>query len=345
MSHFTVLVRLPATTALSEIKRAVASALLPYKEAGCGAKDPPELKKHLVFEDVEDDSLKQYDTDTTRRVRLSDGKEVFAFDDMFRNHDFLASKRYIYPPDAVEFERPVKEIYPTFEQYMAEYCGYEKRDQKTGRYGHWRNPNQKWDWFEIGGRWIGSIPVKDDFLATVRGEPGLGAKAADDPNKCDGCRIKNIDMDAVATEGRARAEEFWTAWTKFVETGKSDDPFYPRERAVHLGLLECKNADELKGDEFKTIKWGRQNTPGVDRFDVIHNVTREEAIRRHEEIYSPIRTYALLDGDGWHSGGEMGWFGCSSDTPESKAAHARSFMDRLRAGDQRDWVVVVDCHI
>lgn len=32
---------------------------------------------------------------------------------------------------------------------------------KDGRYGRWTNPNAKWDWWAVGGRWSGSLIKKD----------------------------------------------------------------------------------------------------------------------------------------------------------------------------------------
>ena len=42
---------------------------------------------------------------------------------------------------------------------MDDWCGEEKDEE--GRYGYWENPNAKWDWFEVGGRWKKSLKAKD----------------------------------------------------------------------------------------------------------------------------------------------------------------------------------------
>lgn len=33
-------------------------------------------------------------------------------------------------------------------------------DELTGKKGYWENPNRKWDWYEIGGRWSGLLKLK-----------------------------------------------------------------------------------------------------------------------------------------------------------------------------------------
>ena len=40
-------------------------------------------------------------------------------------------------------------------------------------YEYWHNPNGKWDWYQVGGRWTGSIKLKDGVEPTpdMYGEP------------------------------------------------------------------------------------------------------------------------------------------------------------------------------
>lgn len=44
------------------------------------------------------------------------------------------------------------ECYKSFEDFLSRYYGYHI-DPKTGLAGYTCNPNAKWDWYEIGGRW------------------------------------------------------------------------------------------------------------------------------------------------------------------------------------------------
>lgn len=54
--------------------------------------------------------------------------------------------------------------YKYLEFYEDESCDI---DEATGKRGYWENPNAKWDWYEVGGRWDGHfdgsnvINVKD----------------------------------------------------------------------------------------------------------------------------------------------------------------------------------------
>ena len=59
-----------------------------------------------------------------------------------------------------------KEKRPTFDEYMEEY-ELEERDAKTNDYGYWSNPNGKWDWYEIGGRFRRIMPLKNGSKMTT----------------------------------------------------------------------------------------------------------------------------------------------------------------------------------
>lgn len=56
-------------------------------------------------------------------------------------------------------EITLKEYYPDgFESFIKEWAGYEK-DAETGKYGYWENPNAKWDWHQLGGKWNGYFKI------------------------------------------------------------------------------------------------------------------------------------------------------------------------------------------
>jgi len=53
--------------------------------------------------------------------------------------------------DAPETDVHISVMYSTLDKYL-DSTGYE-RDPETRRIGYWSNPNGRWDWYEIGGRW------------------------------------------------------------------------------------------------------------------------------------------------------------------------------------------------
>jgi hypothetical protein len=305
MSHFSVLVRVPGDVEEEDLEAAVGRLLLPYKEAGCGDDDPEGLKPYLRFFDTEEEGRKEYLEKTQKMVRLANGEEYSAYDDRFRNRKrglFEDGPNYVYPESAVEFGRPHRERFSTFEEFMAVWHGNKDRDPETGRYGYWQNPNKKWDWWTVGGRWEELLPQGYQRIGTLYWE-ALDARAA------------------------ANLDEFWAEWEAFCD-GKEFDLFDgPRDRALALGLLECKDAAELTGKEWKTIPWDKPDTSADkrrNRFDVLKQTTKEWVREHYADAFFPLATWARLDAEhGWVERGKMGWWACADDTPESNKGARR----------------------
>lgn len=152
MSHFTVLV----------IGNNAEKQLAPFQENNMG--DCPE--SYMTFHDRETECLEEYETKTRTMVVNPEGGYWDTFDNRFRvKGSFgIGSSTYKVPDNYEKKEVPMKELYATFDEFMKEYHGYNERDEKTGKYGYWENPNAKWDWYELGGRWTGFFKVKRQKL-------------------------------------------------------------------------------------------------------------------------------------------------------------------------------------
>lgn len=57
-------------------------------------------------------------------------------------------------------------------------------------------------------------------------------------------------------------------------------------------------------------------------------------------------TFALVTPDGeWHEKGKMGWFACSSETPDEARKWDENYMSFIKNADPEHYFVMVDCHI
>jgi len=77
-----------------------------------------------------------------------------------------------------------------FGQFVQEWHGYE---MKGGKWGRHTNPDAKWDWWKVGGRWSGFLKPKSDSVG-VKGETGLMGSEFD-PKGVDQCIKSGIDFD------------------------------------------------------------------------------------------------------------------------------------------------------
>ena len=88
------------------------------------------------------------------------------------------------------------------------------------------NPNKKWDWWRIGGRWTGFYVLKAGARG-VRGDPGTGAKRAPS-GTADQCRKGDIDVEAMISRQR---HQLTTAWHKSLTAD-------PRHRNFMYGVAD-----------------------------------------------------------------------------------------------------------
>lgn len=349
MSHFTVCVRVGAN-AISEcgsVESAVEKMLAPYQENNMG--DCP--REFLVFTDIEDESRNDYETGSSSMVALEDGSRVYPWDERFRVPGTfgIGGGSHKVPEHLQRVDVPHRERFATFEQFMAEYCS-ETRDEETGRYGYWENPNKKLDWWKIGGRWTGLFPIKQGVERRV-GEPGLMTPQAK-PGEGDIVSVDDIDFDRVTVWTHEAAEKFWQEWQQFIAGAEFPAFEGPRDRALEVGLLDVRQGPPLPGEEGRAIPWrkgfekrGQLDDARVGWHDVYKVIDRETFFRDYLETFCPISTYAVLDENGWKEPGRMGWWGCAHHTPETFLEAKRSFLTWLLETPSDARLVVVDCHI
>ena len=174
MSHFSVAI----ITEGKPTGERIAKALAPYQENNKG--DCP--KKYMEFHSTTQERKEEYETSTIRRVKLANGTLVSPYNhilcdevtkeeyekaieegkrDQYSFTDKYRRKKDLAKIGAIEVEIPCKELYPTFEDFMKDWCE-EKKDEETNDYGYWENPNAKWDWWQVGGRFSGILKVANE---------------------------------------------------------------------------------------------------------------------------------------------------------------------------------------
>lgn len=221
MSHFCVLV----------IGEDVEGQLAPYQENNRG--DCP--KRFLEFEDCEDEYRREYETEGNEMVRLPDGSLVFPWDERFRVKGSIGTGHGTHhPPD----EFPVVQVahsgrYATFEAFVADWHGLKKRDPETGHYGYWRNPNERWDWWVMGGRYSGRLKLKSgaDGVRGQRSWSNEEEPIAD--GFADQAKIGDLDWDGMAQHRMSERVKWWVEYEKAV--AKGDSAFAMMEFGVERG--------------------------------------------------------------------------------------------------------------
>ena len=183
--------------------------------------------------------------------------------------------------------------------------------EEDGIYDYY-NPDAKWDWYEIGGRWPNSLKVKKDAQFNMGGHYGkMGTPEGKGRYRwvdaAPLCEIEWDLMNTISPEQKKKASEFWDKYVL------NQDPSYD-------------------------AKFAYKREYYLDRYK-----TKEEYIKR-TNIFT---THDLLVEDReWITVGDMGWFGCDDSTYDSETDYIKQFYDIVKAPEyQNYWFVVVDCHI
>jgi hypothetical protein len=178
-------------------------ALSPFQHNGSG--DCP--RENLVFVDREDALLDEYlNGGEDKWVTLANGDRLHGC-----HPSFLSNGTFRYPADAtVTFNSPHKSRYASFDDFVREYDDLGARDPETGRYGHWINPNGKWTWYVLGGRWSGFFTLKAG-AAGVLGPKNrkVGPQSGENELRADSCKAGDIDFDCAHRRTKTEAETLW----------------------------------------------------------------------------------------------------------------------------------------
>jgi hypothetical protein len=321
MSHFPVLV----------VGQDVEQQLAPFQENNMG--DCP--REYMEFTDHEDDYRHDYDNEGTEMVVLEDGRLVFSWDGMFRQPGVFGKSE---APAHLERRQVMhKDFYPSFEEFVREWHGDEGRDEEKGRYGSWTNPNAKWDWYQLGGRWTGYFKLKDGAAGDT-GSPGLLTRAAE-AGHADSALKKDIDFDGMRAAAAAKALETYSRYEDILSKhGAAPDFAEFREGfdTIEDARVAYNNLESIQAlREAELMPWmsGIKETYGMGR-DAFVGQAQD----------SRISTYALLMNGNWYERGSMGWFGMASDEKD-KDTWNKEFAKLLDSLPDDTLLTVVDCHI
>lgn len=199
------------------------------------------------------------------------------------------------------------------------------------------NPDSKWDWYSIGGRWSGFFKLKEGAEG-IPGTPGLFTDPAPE-GRADIARKGDIDFDGMMIEVGREAAQAWDAFYGIV-SGHGWEPvdfadFMPEEEDIEVRRRAWWNMPVIKDLKAANVMpWG--------------SITEAYLPKREDHIARAARgsavTYALVTDGEWYERGQMGWFGLSSDDMSQDDWH-NIWWKIVGDLDDDTMLTVVDCHI
>jgi hypothetical protein len=215
------------------------------------------------------------------------------------------------------------------------------------------NPNSKWDWYSLGGRWNGFFKLKPFAIGALGRRP---ASAGFDPSykpptadRADICAKGSIDIEGMRFEaGKEAGERYdtflritngcsrhlsWEEVQKRNQTGEQDKTGEPAVNwdAARKEYNEQPAIKALRAD--KEACW-------FDADDFL--CSREEYVADARK--RAISTFAVIKDGQWYERGSMGWWGCVSNE-KNRDEWVDQFSALIESLPDDTLVSVVDCHI
>ncbi len=339
MSHFCVLV----------IGGNIDEQLAPFAEQEAD-------EQYLVFNNMEPETRKEYKTKKRDMILLRGSKEpVSPYEDKFKNPEYsrtFRGEQYIYPAGSKKIQVAFSKVYKTYEEFMKDWHGYEKKDEKKKKYGYWHNPNAKWDWYETGGRWTGYFKLKANAKGKV-GRPGVMTEPAKE-GYADSVKLKDVDFEGMMKEG---GEDYGKSWDRMARLmggtipklektwkeildGKETKKFtIDKKREMYHSQAPLKQIDKLKAD-VNTAKEDRDFLVWLEYENYM--VDRKDYVKKGE--LANVVSFAFVKDSKWHEKGDMGWWGIVSNE-KNPNEWQEEFFKMLKSLPPETELTLVDCHI
>ncbi len=206
------------------------------------------------------------------------------------------------------------------------------------------NPNKKWDWYSIGGRWTGFFLLKPEVEhaeAVAIGQPGLMTDAADPADNVANSAMRgDIDFLAMRDAAGMKAGDLKTRCDEVTGGERIEAWESCRERFGDIDAARTFYRDQqplklLASCSYKDLRhmWEPEEIINATH-DAWVNQARNDA----------ATTFAVVRDGKWFERGEMGWWGMISDEKEEDTW--RSEFAKLVDDLSPDTLLtVVDCHI
>ena len=234
MSHFTVMVKLDP-----ESQETIDDAMEPFCE-----------QSEIDFDDSTDEVNDIWNPNEPMDIHINKRYDdvEFIYVDGVVWYD-VEKREFTYDKHIDRYESGeivpilVQDAFKDKTEFAEEYFGY--TIDEHGRYGHWYNPDAKWDWWVLGGRWRRMLTLKkgvkpewpDAGENGVFGEAG-NTKIPKGETCVDVARFKDIDF----AKSFGKTERFST-YSVLDERGDWHE-------AGSMGWFGISNASEEEEDEF-----------------------------------------------------------------------------------------------
>ena len=295
MSHFAVLV----------IGNDIEEQLAKFDEQIEMPKYVKYTKEQLIANEKQ--SIEEYKNGTYAEYLV----DPIKYAESVNNENHLKYVSEVFPK---KLEMTDEEIYQNAIKY------YEEEDLgPDGEVYSTYNPDSKWDWYEVGGRYAGRIAVKDGV-------------EIDEPNFSWGWQEE--DKEKVIANGY-RTDSAYVKDIDFSKMHRTEEDY---KEALRYWELIVEGAKPKNKDEENSVKF--------NWYKPDYYTERYKDKETYAKCSSSFSMWAVVKDGVWYEKGQMGWWAMSNETHDEAVDWEMNFFDRFIKDLPEDTLItVVDCHI
>lgn len=193
------------------------------------------------------------------------------------------------------------------------------------------NPNSKWDWYVIGGRWSGFFKLKPD-ANNIDKTIIMGNN-----NMADQCMKGSVDYDGMTKDAIKNATEVWN----------KANALFAGETLEHWDSVLNRIADINEARHFYNNQSIIKRFNNSKDFGIWYNAENYDmpldqyVQNRANEVLS---TFAVVKDGIWYEQGKMGWWGMVTDKITQNEWNEK-FKELLNSVSDDTVLTLIDCHI
>ncbi len=210
------------------------------------------------------------------------------------------------------------------------------------------NPESKWDYWRVGGRWGGEFPVKPGHEDEVL-EPQAGWDSPQEmrPGYCDGGPKGALDLTRMRDEAEAGARENWQEYEALVRNTPEALPWKSFTDNISEGngyTIDQARIEYNSQPRIKRLKGSKFADPFG--YDPVEHYGVSEDVFAARARAKAVTGYALVTAKGeWVAPGTMGWWAMSSDEQTDRDEYYKAANAYIDALPDDMYLVMIDAHI
>lgn len=212
-----------------------------------------------------------------------------------------------------------KKLEFTDEELYQEAIEYEDDLGPNGEIMSTYNPDSKWDWYQIGGRYAGRLILKEGIEKEANPEFSWG-------------------WDAKAMEEVLKEPRVDTALMGQIDWSKMHNVQSKYDAAIRFWEMKVEGAEPKTDQEKEELKW--------DWYKTEFYTERYKDKETYAKSRASFTMWAIVKDGVWYEKGSMGMFGMSGESDDEALDWEMNMFDRfIKDLPENTRLTVVDCHI